>query len=92
MSFKMSTLCFECVEQVKESMTASNKFYKKNKNDLIWWVDNAGIKGEWLFSFDKKRVFNMFRDYPHELTKEQKKIFDKENPFWADFFKDRTHL
>ena len=56
MSFKMSTLYFECVEQVKESMTASNKFYKNNKNDLIWWVDNAGIKGEWLFSVDKKKV------------------------------------
>ena len=54
MSFKMSTLCFECVEQVKESITASNKFYKNNKTDLIRWVDNVGIKGEWLFSFDKK--------------------------------------
>ena len=45
--------------------------------------------GEWLFSFDKKHIFNMFRDYPQELTDEQKKIFDEENPYWADFFKDR---
>lgn len=32
----------------------------------------------------------MFQDYPHELTPEQKAIFDKENPYWADYFKERT--
>ena len=31
----------------------------------------------------------MFADYPHKLTPEQKETFDKENPYWADFFKDR---
>ena len=66
-------------------------FYKQNKNDSIWWVDNPGVIGEWLFSFDKKKVFNMFSDYPWKLTKEQKEIFDKENPYWADFFKDREY-
>ena len=71
-------------------MAQSNNFYKENKNDVIWWVDNFDAKGEWLFSFDKKRVYNMFRDYPHELTKEEKEIFDKENPYWADFFSDRN--
>lgn len=68
-----------------------NKFYKNNPTDAIWWVDNEEeVKGEWLFSFDKKEVFNMFADYPHKLTADQKKIFDKENPYWADFFKDRN--
>lgn len=43
-----------------------------------------------LFSFDKKQVFNMFADYPHNLTPEQKKIFDEENPEWCEFFKDRV--
>jgi hypothetical protein len=42
--------------------------------------------GEWLFSFDKKKIYNMFRDYPQELTNEEKDIFDKENPYWRDFF------
>lgn len=70
-------------------MEQLNKFYKNNPDDAIWWVENDDTVGEWLFSFDKKQIFNMFADYPHKLTAEQKKIFDKENPYWADFFKDR---
>ena len=66
------------------------KFVKNHRNDVIWWVDNAEeVKGEYLFTFDKIEIFNMFRDYPHKLTEEQREIFDKENPYWADFFKDR---
>ncbi|GAA0806739.1 hypothetical protein GCM10008910_45570 [Faecalicatena orotica] len=64
------------------------EFYKNNPTDKIWWLETEAI-GEWLFSFDKKTVFNMFRDYPHKLTPEQKEIFDEENPYWADFFKER---
>ena len=64
-------------------------FRKNNENDVIWWVDNPDVIGEWLFSFDKKTIFNMFRDYPYKLTAKQKAIFDKENPYWVDFFKDR---
>lgn len=68
---------------------ASSEFYKENPNDRIWWVKTPGVIGEWLFSFDKKTIFNMFQDYPWKLTPEQKKIFDEENPYWANFFKDR---
>lgn len=46
--------------------------------------------GEFLFSFDQETVFNLFRDYPDKLTAEQKEQFDAENPYWADFFKDRS--
>ena len=53
------------------------------------WLENPEKIGEMLFTFDGERVFNLFRDYPHELTKEQKKVFDAENPYWAEFFKDR---
>lgn len=67
-----------------------DKWYKNRPNDKIWWLDNANESvGEWIFSFDKVHTFNMFADYPHKLTPEQKKIFDRENPYWADFFKDR---
>ena len=70
-------------------MMRSDKFYKNNPSDLIWWVEDPERIGEWEFSFDKKTVFNMFADYPYKLTEEQKRIFDKENPYWADFFSDR---
>ena len=65
-------------------------WYKNHPGDSIWWLDNLGRIGEWVFSFDKKETFNMFADYPHKLTSEQKKIFDEENPEWAKFFKDRV--
>jgi len=71
-------------------MPSEDLFYKENETDTIWWVDTPGRIGEFLFSFDKKTVFNLFRDYPEKLTPEQKRIFDKENPYWADFFKDRV--
>lgn len=64
-------------------------FFKQNKGDTIWWVENLDEKGQFLFSFDQKKIFNLFKDYPHNLTPEQKEIFDKENPYWKDFFKDR---
>lgn len=66
-----------------------NKFYKERETDKIWWVDDGISDGEMLFSFDKKQIFNLFKDYPWKLTAEQKEIFDKENAFWADFFADR---
>ena len=65
-------------------------FYKNEPTDRIWWVDNIEETGVFEFSFDKKRIFNLFQDYPWKLTKAEKAIFDKENPFWADFFKDRN--
>ena len=66
-----------------------NNWYKNKPTDKIWWLDNPNKVGEWVFSFDKKKTFNMFADYPHALTKEQKAIFDAKNPYWKDFFKDR---
>jgi hypothetical protein len=65
------------------------KFYKEKVGDTIFWVENNDCVGEHLFTFDKKKIFNLFADYPWKLTKEEKAIFDRENPEWADFFKDR---
>lgn len=66
-------------------------FYKMNPSDTIWWVadKNPMPPGRFIFTFDKKKFYNMFKDYPYELTDEEKEVFDKENPFWADFFKNR---
>ena len=66
-------------------MDKNKKFYKKNETDTIIWVKSEHV-GEHLFTFDKKRIFNLFADYPDKLSKRQKEQFDKENPFWRDFF------
>lgn len=66
------------------------EFYRNNVNDVVWWVNNADTIGEHLFTFDKQKIYNLFADYPHNLTPKEKAIFDKENPYWADFFADRN--
>ena len=65
-------------------------YYKNNPTDQIWWIDNLDRVGDYYFSFDKKVIYDLLTDYPYKLTPEQKEIFDKENPYWADFYKYRT--
>ena len=65
---------------------------RRKKNSKIYWLDPC-VKsyGEFLFTFDLKRVYNLFADYPHNLLPEEVKIFKKEETYWADFFKDREN-
>lgn len=70
-------------------MQNNYNFYKNVGTDTIWWVDNDEQVGVFLFSFDKKKIYNLFADYQHNLTKQEKEIFDKENPFWKEYFSDR---
>lgn len=58
-------------------------------SNKVEWIDTPETDGEFLFTFDGKEIFNLFRDYPWKLTKEQKEIFDSENPEWKEFFSDR---
>lgn len=81
------------VKQNENDLDLNNskyEFYKNNDNDQIWWVENVDTVGEHLFTFDKKNIFNLFKDYPYKLTKEEKEIFDKENSYWAEYFKERN--
>jgi hypothetical protein len=55
-------------------------FYKENKTSKIWWVETPDSIGEYLFSFDKKKIYNFFRDYPQKLSPEEIEIFKKECP------------
>ncbi len=64
-------------------------WYQLKPGDKIWWRDNLDTFGEYLFSFDRETEFNLFVDYPRNLTPEQRRLFDKENPYWAKFFSDR---
>ena len=69
---------------------AESKWYKENDGDNVWWLDNGDeIKGVMIFSFDTIKQYNLFQDYPHNMKPDEVEVFDKENPFWADFFKDR---
>ncbi len=61
-----------------------------NSDEKVVWLNNPDQKGEFLFTFDGKHIYNLFKDYPYSLTYEQKKIFDSENPFWADFFSEKN--
>ena len=84
----MATSIPQRMNRRREQAEVSSDFYKENENDRIWWK-KTDAKGEWLFSFDQKKIYNMFADFPQKLTKEEVKIFIKEQPEWADFFKDR---
>ena len=66
--------------------TMQYDFYKENDTDRIWWVDTVDNIGLYLFSFDRKKIYNLFSDYPHKLSAEEKRIFDEENPYWKAFF------
>lgn len=71
-------------------MDKQDKWFRNSPDDQVWWLDNQEVKGEFIFSFDRKTSFNLFQDYPWKLTSEQKQVFDEENPEWANFFKDRS--
>lgn len=61
-------------------------FRKDNPSNKVYWVEDSHYIGEMKISFDKKRIYNLFTDYPNELTRDEKVIFDKEYPYWANFF------
>ena len=78
------------MEKIEEN-DARFRFYKKRENSKIYQVERVdeSCYGEHLFSIDKKTIYNLFADYPHNFTREAKEIFDKEYPFWKDFFSPR---
>lgn len=54
------------------------------------WIEDPDTVGEMKFTFDGNKIYNLFRDYPRELTSAEKEVFNELNPYWADFFKDRN--
>lgn len=75
--------------EVLNKKNSNFRFYKKKDNDKIWSVEEIGYIGKLLYSFDKKNIYNLWTDYPHNFTKEEKELFDKENPYWKEFFSGR---
>lgn len=70
----------------ESNLEGYSDFYKNNEESKIWWIDKIDFRGELLFSFDQQKIYNLFLDYPHNMTEEEIRIFDSENPFWRDFF------
>jgi len=75
----------------KEYEDACNEAFKK-----LGLLEDKKEKINMLSDFYKKnkndkilKIFNLFADYPYNLTPEEKEIFDKENPYWKEFFKER---
>lgn len=61
------------------------RWIKKNKDDIVSWdvADNE----EPMFRFDDEPEKEYFLHGGYvKLPKERKAIFDKENPYWAEFF------
>ena len=73
----------------ESNLEGYSDFYKDSEESKVWWIDKIGVIGEFLFSFDKKKIYNLFLDYPHNMTEEEVRIFDSENSFWRHFFSDR---
>lgn len=78
----------ETIEELKKQGYKLSNFYKEQDSDKVYWIASDHI-GEHMFSFDKKIIYNLFADYPNNLTEEQVEIFDKENPYWANFFNSK---
>ena len=78
------------MQMISKAQSAKMVFRKNNPDDIILWVDNGKERvGEWLFTFDKQKIYNMFADYPDKLTENERAIFDRENPEWKHFFRNR---
>lgn len=60
-------------------------FYRNKRGDKIWRVDRVDEIGRIEVSFDKKKIYNLWTDYPSSA--EEIGIIKKEMPYWADFLR-----
>ena len=75
---------------VRIRLFVDESFYKEDEADTVWWLDNSGTIGEFVFSFDKQKTYNLFADYLHKLSVEEWLIFNRENAYWVEFFQVRN--
>lgn len=59
------------------------EFYKEKETDIIYWLP-ARFLDDIRFTFDKKKIYNFWPDYPEKLTSEEIEIFKRENPILAE--------
>lgn len=64
-------------------------FEPVNEKARVWSTGYYGERGGVYYSFDKKKIYNLWVDYPYNMTEEEIQLFQEDVPFWADFFRDR---
>ncbi len=64
-------------------------FYRKHPGDKIYWIIREKYDGPLEISFDQKKIYNLFTDYPDKMTPEEVELFNKENPSWADLLNSK---
>lgn len=57
-------------------------FMKKSESALISWVVPTAY-GDQRFSFDRKKIYDFWKDYPEKLSNEEQAIFRNECPYLA---------
>lgn len=85
----MDILTQKVVSNRREPEVLLSNFFHVNEGDRVWWTHDLENVGRFLFSFDKKKIYNLFGDYPSKLSEEELDIFNAENPYWVEFFSDR---
>lgn len=57
-------------------------FYKDDESQ-IYIIETPDEIGAFLFSFDKKKIYDFYKDFPQKLTPEEIEIFKREFPYMA---------
>ena len=78
------------MQQLPQNWKERFIFSKEKRTSQIWSVEDLNYIGGVLFSFDKKTIYNFWEDYPDNLTHEQKALFDKEFPYWKNFYEGKS--
>ena len=63
--------------------------FKESKKHKIWQVNEKDAIGSLLITFDKKKVYNLWTDFPLKFKQSEIEIIKEEMPYWYDFFNDR---
>lgn len=71
----------ETVEECLKNDTFDNPV--REDGNQIWDIRDIDVRGPLFFSFDLVTIYEFFRDYD-KLTPEQKTIFDREYPAFAE--------
>ncbi len=73
------------IEEATQKYGMMGSFRTHSANNRVWWTGLADGTSVIFLSFDKKNLYNIYRDVPQKLTEEQLKIFIEDEPFWADW-------